>query len=279
MRKLLITLMAAVMLTGCSSTFTYNNLDWLLYWYLDDFIELDDQQKETFDGHLKGWLAWHRKEELKQYQSHLKGLQEKIQLGPMSREEVLEQYDLASQHWIRFRNHVMPELAELAVHLTDDQVVFLFDVLEKDNTDDEEDFAKLSDEEKAKDRVEDIQRQVKDYIGKLSKQQKSIIAEYSPQFRSNTKHWLAYRRAIQANSRELMLNHREDPDFVEKLRAIMLNPHVYRSEEYMQNREFNRQLNAQLMADISVTLTPKQKNRLNRKLKGFIEDLEDLIND
>nr|WP_257713444.1 hypothetical protein [Vibrio neptunius] len=33
-------------LTGCSTKFVYNNMDWLLVEYLEDFVELNDEQEE-----------------------------------------------------------------------------------------------------------------------------------------------------------------------------------------------------------------------------------------
>ena len=33
-------------LTSCSSTFLYNQLDWLIPWYLDDYVDLTRAQKK-----------------------------------------------------------------------------------------------------------------------------------------------------------------------------------------------------------------------------------------
>ena len=42
----------SILLTGCSSKFAYNNIDWLMYWYIDDYVELDKSQKSLLDGVL-----------------------------------------------------------------------------------------------------------------------------------------------------------------------------------------------------------------------------------
>ena len=46
MRHIVLTILLLVSVTGCSSKFAYNNLDWLVYWYVDDYIEFSDQQEE-----------------------------------------------------------------------------------------------------------------------------------------------------------------------------------------------------------------------------------------
>ena len=50
MRSLLVVVFI-IFLTSCSSKLAYNNLDWWVYWYMDDYIELKDEQEEKFDAH------------------------------------------------------------------------------------------------------------------------------------------------------------------------------------------------------------------------------------
>jgi len=61
MKKLWLVL-GFLVLTGCSSKLAYNNLDWLIYWYMDDYVELNDSQEAIFDIKLEGWIDWHREE-------------------------------------------------------------------------------------------------------------------------------------------------------------------------------------------------------------------------
>ena len=73
MRKFWIVIFALI-LSACSSQFAYNNLDWLIHWYLDDYIDLNKAQKQSFDGEFEKWMQWHRTEELQKYQQHLQEL-------------------------------------------------------------------------------------------------------------------------------------------------------------------------------------------------------------
>ena len=61
-------IIALLLLTACSSTtFVYNRLDFLLPWYLNDYVDLDRSQKDDLDELLYPFLQWHRSEELPQY--------------------------------------------------------------------------------------------------------------------------------------------------------------------------------------------------------------------
>ena len=67
-KKIIISIVLSLSLTACFGVkFTYNNIDWFLPWYLDDYLELNDQQEISFDHHLEVLWSWHRINELPQY--------------------------------------------------------------------------------------------------------------------------------------------------------------------------------------------------------------------
>ena len=266
-------------LTGCSSKFAYNNLDWLLYWYLDDYVELDKQQKAHFDEKLEIWLKWHREEELARYKADLVYLKNRINEGPLTEEEVLHALGLGRKHWEHLRDKLAPELSEMASSLHDEQVNELFEKLEKDNVDEEEEWNEEKDEERIENRAKRIQKQIKNSIGKLTKKQIDIVEQYAPQFTSNFENWLSYRRSIQAQAKALFASRKDDPQFSSKLLVMMTQPELYQSEEYKSASSANRLVSARMIAEINQTLTQKQMKRLNRELDNLIEDIDDLIND
>ena len=130
MRSLLVVVFI-IFLTSCSSKLAYNNLDWWVYWYMDDYIELKDEQEEKFDAHLQNWLSWHKKSELTRYKAQLEDIKKQIQNDTFNSSIVYNNLELARSHWERVRDEVSPELAAIAKTLDDEQVVTLFAALEK----------------------------------------------------------------------------------------------------------------------------------------------------
>ena len=59
----------------------------------------------------------------------------------------------------------------------------------------------------------------------------------------------------------------------------MTHPDEYRSQDYIDNREANRELFIELMIDIAPTLSDKQKRKMLKEIDGLIEDLDDLMAD
>jgi len=66
-RSFAATLLAAALLAGCTATFTYNHLDWLIPWYVDGYVDLSRDQRQALQGRLEPLLRWHREEELVRY--------------------------------------------------------------------------------------------------------------------------------------------------------------------------------------------------------------------
>ena len=58
-------------LTGCSIKVFYNNADRYARWQIQDYVDLDREQRATLSVALKEILAWHRVEHLPLYAEHL----------------------------------------------------------------------------------------------------------------------------------------------------------------------------------------------------------------
>ncbi|MBU2877363.1 MULTISPECIES: DUF6279 family lipoprotein [Alteromonadaceae] len=272
-------LAAVLLLTGCTSKFAYNNIDWLLYWYVDDYVDLDKSQKQMLDAKVEKWLLWHRQDELLRYRQHLEDLKTDIQNGVLSSQQWLTHFDRGSAHWKRFRGEISPELSELSLHLNDQQIDDMFAALEKDNLKQEKKRNKMSKQQRIEDSIENTQEQIKEWLGKLSNPQKVLISEYVSDFKPTFEYWMSYRREIQNVTKTLMLSRHQVDDYASKLNQLMQNPDQFKSSEYLQANEYNRIKYANLLNALNMTLTEKQKKHMKNKLNDLIEDIDDLIQD
>ncbi|WP_100657407.1 DUF6279 family lipoprotein [Alteromonas flava] len=277
MRHWLLIGITLIFISGCSSKFAYNNLDWLVYWYVDDYIELTDQQESIFDEKLHDWLKWHRQQELAVYVEHLQLVKQTALGSELTPEQITAQIDIAQQHWERLRDRLVPELANMATTLSDEQVVYLFAALEKENQKREEKRAELTDEERLEQRQDDLVEDVEEMIGRLTDEQEQIVMLYAPSYQSSYEDWIAYRRTVQQAARSLFAGRKENPNFVQDLQALMLAPEQFRSERQLEVQEHNRRLYSTMIAEIHSTLTDKQKRKLAKEISAIIADLEDLM--
>jgi hypothetical protein len=264
-------------LTSCSSKLAYDNLDWWVYWYLDDYVELNDEQEDKFDDYLNNWLQWHKRSELKRYESQLKTLKQQVLNSELDYDTVYAHINDVRTHWERVRAEISPQLAELAVDLTDQQIVSLFATLEKDNKEEEKErkeFLKQSDKERSEERIERMVDNVEERIGDLSDEQKQIIATYNAQFVSTSDEWLQYRRNIQNAARRLFITKSTNPNFIQDLTYLMQNPDKYRSEDYQQASAHNMKVVATLMVEIASTLSESQRKTLVENIDEFITTVD-----
>jgi ferritin len=271
--RVLVVFISVMFLASCSSKLAYNNLDWWVYWYMDDYIELKDAQEEKFDDYLQNWLRWHKTSELKRYQAQLSDIRRQIKEGRLDSNTVLEHLANARTHWERVRDEVSPELAEIAKTLDDEQVVTLFAALEKDNKEEEEErkaSLEKSEEERLEDRIERIEETISERIGKLSGEQKQIVNSYATQFIPTGGEWLTYRRNIQNAARKLFVTRKFNDNFEAELVDLMQNPDRYKSDIYKQSSAHNMTVSATLISELFSTLTDKQR-------KTLIENIDDLI--
>lgn len=275
MKQHVFLLLTALVLGGCSSQFVYNNVDWLIYWYLDDYIDLNKAQKKHFDDKMQLWLNWHKNTELARYQAQLADLKRTINESVLTPELWLHHSQQARKHWVRFRNTLSPDLLDLAMTLSNKQVEALFSALTQEIHQRQQEKAGQSREAMIKTRAKKLTNQIKPWTGKFNQKQKQLISDYSRQYQPSFHAFIQYRRQWQTRARELLLN-RDKPDFKTLFLKLLTEPEHFKSTELIQILAANRQLRAQLMADLHATLTAKQKRRLNHKLDDLIADLFEL---
>ncbi|MCY7294144.1 DUF6279 family lipoprotein [Alteromonas sp. a30] len=274
--------LTVLLLGGCSSQFVYNNMDWMIHWYLDDYIDLQRSQKKIFDEKFEVWHNWHRQEELTKYAAHLKEIRHDIASGSISEESIKTHFDRIREHWVSLRNRVAPDLVPLSKLLTQEQVSELFDAIEKENIEREEkitEFDASSDEEKSKERVSGLKDNIKEWLGKLTPEQDQIIVDMAPEFYSTSKHWLQYRRRVQQVARDIFEQKDTDPEFENKVLKVMSEPENYRHPELVKRNDANQKLYAQLVIRLYEVMTDKQKKRVLGKIDDYIEDFEELSED
>lgn len=274
--KFSLVLLFSVMLSACSSSFVYNNLDWLLYWYVDDYIELTTEQKALLDERVDSWHAWHRSEELKTYQTQLNALRSQLQTAPLDQQQWLNVFDEVQQNVQRLRDKIAPELAVLAPQLSPSQIDSLLSAWQKKREERQSRAAAESKEARLADRQQDLTEQVEDNIGKLTLEQTQILQRFVPQFIPTFELRMAYQTQLLKRVKDLFAD-RQSPDFPQQLGSIMSNPEQYKTPQHKAASEQNRILYAQMLAELNRSLTEKQQQSLDDELQDWLTFLKGLM--
>jgi hypothetical protein len=274
--KFPLVLLFSFLLSACSSSFAYNNIDWLMYWYVDDYVDLSPSQKDMLDERVALWQDWHRSIELQKYQDQLKNLKIKLDSGPLNQDQWLREFDEAQEHLNRFRTKIAPELAEAVQQLSLEQIEGALSALDKKRQESLIKFEKQTVAERLKRREERLSEPVEDNMGKLSQLQTDIIKKYAHQFIPTFSERTAYQRTLQNAAKDIFAN-RNAPEFKQQLVSLIGDPDHYKTSEYEATLAYNTRLYAKMLAELNLTFTQEQKLRLDAKLDEWVDLIDELI--
>lgn len=276
MRLILLAIISITLITGCSSRFAYNNLDWIIPWYLDDYIEFEGEQESAVQQRLIKTLNWHRQQQLPAYIEDINNLQKQIKQGPLTQQQWLDVINHVYGYWLTIRDQVVDDLVELSPQLTQEQVDKLFAELEGRNQEREEEWQDLDQKEREEQRFERLSEQVEDFAGDLSQSQIDRIKQAAGQMQSTTDIRLAYLRDYQARLKDVFKQANTDQERITQLAQILRQTDEYKPQAYQDILKNNRNVMAQMFADLQTSLTAEQKRQLLDKLADLKSDLRDL---
>ena len=159
-----------IALSGCSATFTYNNIGWLSAFWIDDYVDLTKQQGKQAKTLIKQSRDWHRKTQLPLYRQDLLSLQELLINNP-SEQALLSHFQGAKAHWQSLVLYVKDDLIALALSLSAEQRQEFVDAIAKDMADDVAEFNEQTESERQQERLERQLDTYKDWLGPLAEPQ------------------------------------------------------------------------------------------------------------
>lgn len=273
LKLLIATLVISLLITGCSTRFLYNQLDWLVPWYLQDYVSIEESEPH-FSQQLEKFLDWHRYNQLPKYAEFLAGLESKIENNQLSAENIdhtLTQIDgFADSLLTEFGTQFAPIMANFSA----EQVVQLLKNLDKKNQEYREEFIEIGETQARKQQFAKTAERLETWLGTLDQTQREILLK-----RSKALRWIApefYKvrlawRARLAHIFELPASQR-----AEQIQGLFANRKQLWTPETWDNYSTNRTLIIDLTLQLSATLNQSQRAHLLRKLADYQQDFVSL---
>ncbi len=258
---------------GCSNSFVYNQLDWLIPWYLGDYVDLDRTQQRAFKDQLRELLRWHRSEELARYIELLDGIEADLDQA-LGAEQVEGWANDALAAYQRIEDRMLPIAFDIGRDLSDEQMAEFIARLERDQRELEEKYLERSDEEYVEDTVESLSENLGDFLGRLSEQQRTVINEAAAQLERFDGAWLDERRQWMATLTRLL---QREPGWEEAIMTALAERDANRTESYRTSYAHNAVIINQTIADVLNLRSEKQDQRLRGELQDLRRDLRKLI--
>jgi len=275
MRAAVTALCLAVSVAGCTTGFMYNRLDWLVSWYVNGLVSLDDAQEERLRAGVRQTLEWHRQTQVPKYITFLQDLSRQAQ-APVTAEMLEQRYQETAALLDDSIAHIMTDAAGLLSMLSADQVAELRASLDEDNDDLWKEYAGATPEIREKRRSRNALQALQRFTGRLSTAQRALVELRLAGINDNSESWLERRRHWQGRLFSLLQERPPGPDFEVGLRAIALNPNQFDTAEYRRNVEDNRRIIMGMLAEVLNGLTSRQREHLKRKLDEYVDDLREI---
>ena len=265
---------ALFVVSACSSTtYVYNRLDFLLPWYMDDYVDLNAEQEAYLDELLVPFLAWHRAQELPVYLTALNRIEDSLNepLTPTGVGALVTDFESA---WLRLQGEGLTQLLDLGARLSDEQIAAFLEALWEQQREFEEEYLERSEAEFYEDNYDNTLDTFQDYIGKLSDVQRQWVRDSSRQLLRSDQVWLQ-ERALWLTQLAVLLERK--PGWQQRVRAAISARDDTASPDYQRIYEHNMDAIYQLTAQILNARSERQSRYLKDKLTDIRQDLEALI--
>ncbi|MDX1692237.1 MAG: DUF6279 family lipoprotein [Ketobacteraceae bacterium] len=269
-------LMAFVLLlSGCAVKLVYNQLDWVIPWYLDDYMSLNSSQEEVFDKRLKNYLTWHRKTQLPEYGAFLREVADDLETG-MTKAGIHHVQERTRELGQVLLQRLVPDMVALFRDASDEQVAELFEAFEKQNEKYREEYIEASEKAQRKKRARETEAYIERWTGRLNSEQKALIREGTSNYQLMGQEWLDARLAWQQEFRRILGVREDEQAFEKALTALLLADDFGQSEAFAAKLAHNQLLLENLYFRLDQTLSDRQRERAVEKLRSYARDFHEL---
>ncbi len=262
-------------LTGCSQIeLFYDHADWYVLYKIDGYFDIDDRQEEFLEGKVAEFHAWHREEEIPRLIAFLKTA--KLEFGKGLRAEHLQWAEEEFQQMkSRIADRIGTDVAIFLSTLSDEQVAYFREKLDKDNEEYEEKMA-IPEEEWREEEQERVLERVEEWFGDTTEEQKQAIAKDLESNPWDRKAYRRQRKLVQAEIVALLNERREPTDIQSVISSWFINPSLLRNDEYdraVKDRQASRKV---FWLEMDRKLTDRQRQHAVEELQEYIEDFQSI---
>ena len=272
-KTLLLLLCLSLLISACSRAgLAYRNLDWLVPWRLNDYLNLDSQQQAWLKPRLQTHLQWHCSAELPRYIDWLQTTESILAQPQPDSAQLLEQFAQFDAALNRIGVEITPTAIELLQGLSEQQVSELYAAMDEDNLEDRQDFLDPPLATQISERQTRMQERLRPWLGRLNSAQTEHIATWANSLGEQNRLWLENRQLWQAELRKVVAE-RDSADFAERVTRLLQQRESFYSDEYRASYGRSRQALATLFSQLLSNSDEAQRERLSHRLRDLRRDL------
>jgi hypothetical protein len=270
--RIFCTFLISVLLAACSTVrLAYDNADTYIRWRATDYLEVDGAMSEELDAAIAGFLSWHRSSALPKYSTLLGEAEQRFARG-LTAADLNWGYDAVMVQTRESLRVAAERMAPLLDRLTPVQVAHFEGQLADDNRKFARDNLRGGERERRKRRTQRNVERLEDWVGTLSQAQVDRVAQYSA-------------RAPLLDEMRDRDHKRLQGELLKMIRARQCREGLAdaaadwqggRDPAYVAALEAARKEYFAMALDLDKSLSPKQRERGQRRLRGYAEDFSKL---
>lgn len=275
--RILVALLAlSVLLAGCNRVgLAYRNLDVIIPWTLNDYLDMNAGQKSWFNDTLKDHLAWHCTTQLPGYLDWLDRLQQMVDNHQVSDAALQTRTLEAKQAIADVARQITPSAIQLLRGLDEQQVREMDQALAKDLRKRQNEYLKPPLAQQIKDRSERMNKRLDAWLGPLSASQQERVLAWSTALGAQNQQWIGNRAHWQAQF-IAAVNQRASSDFPRKMEQLLVDRESLWTADYRQAYAQTEAAARSLLVDLMAESTVQQRQKLVQKIDKVRSDFQSL---
>ena len=275
--KLLVVLLTlSLVLAGCNRVgLAYRNLDVIIPWTLNDYLDMNAGQKSWFNDTLKEHLAWHCTTQLPGYLDWLDRLQQMVDNNQITDAALQARTSEAKQAIAEVAREITPSAIQLLQGLDDQQVKDMGDALAKDLRKRQDEYLKPPLAQQIKERAERMSKRLDAWMGPLSPSQQNRVTAWSIALGEQNQEWIGNRAHWQAQFIDA-LQQRHSADFPQKIQQLLVDRESLWTPQYRTAYAQTEAAARSLIIDLMAESTAQQRQILTQKIRKVRSDFQAL---
>ena len=276
LKLLVVVLTLSLVLAGCNRVgLAYRNLDVIIPWTLNDYLDMNAGQKSWFNDTLKEHLAWHCTTQLPGYLDWLDRLQQMVDNNQVTDAALQARTVEAKQAIAEVAREITPSAIQLLQGLDDQQVKDMSDALAKDLRKRQDEYLKPPLAQQIKERAERMTKRLDTWMGPLSASQQARVTAWSFALGEQNQEWIGNRAHWQAQFIDA-LQQRHSADFPQKIQQLLVDRESLWTPQYRTAYAQTEAAARGLIVDLMVESTQQQRLKLTQKINGVRSDFKAL---
>ena len=263
-------------LTACNRVdLAYRNLDVLIPWTLDDYLDMNSQQKDWLGERLKQTLSWHCSTQLPGYLDWLGQLQQMVASNQVSDGALQSRTQEAREAIAQTARQITPSAVELLQGMSDQQVKEMNQAFAKDLRERQDRYLKPALAQQIRQRGERMDKRLTDWLGPLNQAQKERVVAWSTTLGEQNQQWIANRAHWQAQFSAAMAQ-RQSADFASRIETLLVDRESLWTPAYRQAFSDTEAQARSLLVDLMDQSSANQRQRLVQKIDKLRSNLKTL---